>query len=95
MTARNDKRWITVSDSGHPSGRWASTREVYIDAFTDMVDWLACTSRAFVLSLGYDIVAKDPHGSWDFSQVVFMEIGEVLAESGIAGVRGAGGRLFA
>jgi acetoin utilization deacetylase AcuC-like enzyme len=59
------------------------TRHAYIDAFSEMVDKLARTSRAFVLSLGYDIVAEDPHGSWDFSQVVFMEIGEVLAESGL------------
>lgn len=59
------------------------TREAYIDAFSEVVDELAANSSAFVLSLGYDIVAKDPHGSWDFSQVVFMEIGEVLAESGL------------
>ena len=36
-----------------------------------------------MLSLGYDIVASDPHGSWDFSQLIFMEIGEVLACRGL------------
>jgi acetoin utilization deacetylase AcuC-like enzyme len=57
--------------------------DTYLAALTEMVDELARDSRAIVLSLGYDIVAGDPHGSWDFSQVIFMEIGEVLAESGL------------
>jgi acetoin utilization deacetylase AcuC-like enzyme len=57
--------------------------DAYIEAFGEVVDELARASRAIVLSLGYDIVAKDPHGSWDFSQLIFMEMGEVLAESGL------------
>ncbi len=58
-------------------------RDTYIAALCETVDELAGASQALVLSLGYDIVASDPHGSWDFSQVIFMEIGEVLAESGL------------
>lgn len=59
------------------------SRHEYIEALTDTVEELARRSEAIVLSLGYDIVAGDPHGSWDFSQLVFMEIGEALAESGL------------
>jgi acetoin utilization deacetylase AcuC-like enzyme len=57
--------------------------DTYIAALCQTVEELARTSQALVLSLGYDIVASDPHGSWDFSQIIFMEIGEVLAESGL------------
>jgi acetoin utilization deacetylase AcuC-like enzyme len=57
------------------------TRDDYIAAFCETVDELASTSEAIVLSLGYDIVASDPHGTWDFSQVIFLEIGEILAEA--------------
>lgn len=34
-----------------------------------------------VLSLGYDIVAGDPHGSWDFEPAIFTAIGRLLAAS--------------
>jgi acetoin utilization deacetylase AcuC-like enzyme len=55
----------------------------YLDALDEVLEELAQTSTALVLSLGYDIVASDPHGSWDFSQVIFMEIGEALAACGL------------
>jgi acetoin utilization deacetylase AcuC-like enzyme len=59
----------------------------YLDAMNEVIDQLTNTrdqcSQALVLSLGYDIVASDPHGSWDFSQVIFMEIGEELAVRGL------------
>jgi acetoin utilization deacetylase AcuC-like enzyme len=59
----------------------------YLDAMNEVIDELTSTakrsSQALVLSLGYDIVASDPHGSWDFSQVIFMEIGEELAVRGL------------
>jgi acetoin utilization deacetylase AcuC-like enzyme len=56
----------------------------YLDAMNEVIDQLTSESaRALVLSLGYDIVASDPHGSWDFSQVIFMEIGEELAARGL------------
>lgn len=56
----------------------------YLDAMNEVIDELTShCSQALVLSLGYDIVASDPHGSWDFSQVIFMEIGEELAMRGL------------
>lgn len=56
----------------------------YLDAMCEVIDELTSQSaQALVLSLGYDIVASDPHGSWDFSQVIFMEIGEELAVRGL------------
>jgi acetoin utilization deacetylase AcuC-like enzyme len=47
------------------------------------VDALAGSSRAIVVSLGYDIVAGDPHGSWSFSPGIFTEIGRLLAGPGL------------
>jgi acetoin utilization deacetylase AcuC-like enzyme len=57
-------------------------RDIYIDTMSEVIEELVRTSSALVLSLGYDIVASDPHGSWDFSQTIFMEIGEVLSSCG-------------
>ena len=64
---------------------FASTpdRDTYIDTMSEVIEKLLPSSRALVLSLGYDIVASDPHGSWDFSQTIFMEIGEVLSSCGL------------
>lgn len=59
------------------------SRDAYIVALCETVDELASTAEAIVLSLGYDIVATDPHGTWDFSQLIFLEMGEILAESGL------------
>ncbi len=39
-------------------------------------------SAALVVSLGYDIVAGDPHGSWEFEPGIFTEIGRLLAACG-------------
>ncbi|HEX7245308.1 MAG TPA: hypothetical protein VF245_07080 [Solirubrobacterales bacterium] len=38
-------------------------------------------STALVLSLGYDIVAGDPHGSWEFGPEIFVDLGRLLAAS--------------
>jgi acetoin utilization deacetylase AcuC-like enzyme len=61
----------------------APSAGAYLDALASMVDELAPASRAFVLSLGYDIVASDPHGSWDFPPAIFERIGGVMAASGL------------
>lgn len=37
---------------------------------------------ALVVSLGYDIVAGDPHGSWDLEPGVFTAVGRLLAAAG-------------
>jgi len=55
----------------------------YLDALAASVDALAGSSRAIVVSLGYDIVAGDPHGSWSFSPGIFTEIGRLLAGPGL------------
>lgn len=55
----------------------------YIRALREAIDELAQSSAALVLSLGYDTVASDPHGSWDFPPAIFAEIGRVLAASGL------------
>jgi acetoin utilization deacetylase AcuC-like enzyme len=54
----------------------------YLDAVADSIEALARTSAALVVSLGYDIVAGDPHGSWSFSPEIFAQIGSLLAASG-------------
>jgi acetoin utilization deacetylase AcuC-like enzyme len=38
---------------------------------------------ALVVSLGYDIVAGDPHGSWSFGPGIFDDIGALLASAGL------------
>lgn len=57
--------------------------ETYLRALAESVDSLAASSQALVVSLGYDIVAGDPHGSWGFSAGIFTEIGRLLAAPGL------------
>jgi len=46
-------------------------------------DELSASAEALVLSLGFDTVAGDPHGCWGFSPGIFLEIGGLLAASGL------------
>jgi acetoin utilization deacetylase AcuC-like enzyme len=55
----------------------------YLQALGEIVDDLASNAKALVLSLGYDTVASDPHGSWDFPPSIFERIGARLAASGL------------
>jgi acetoin utilization deacetylase AcuC-like enzyme len=55
----------------------------YLEAVAASIDALAEGSAALVVSLGYDIVAGDPHGSWSFEPAIFTEVGRLLAESGL------------
>jgi acetoin utilization deacetylase AcuC-like enzyme len=55
----------------------------YLSAVARSVESLAQTSKALVVSLGYDIVKGDPHGSWGFSPTIFAQIGRLLAGSGL------------
>jgi acetoin utilization deacetylase AcuC-like enzyme len=57
--------------------------ETYLHALREVIGGLAKSSAALVLSLGYDIVDSDPHGSWDFPPAIFRQIGGVLAASGL------------
>jgi acetoin utilization deacetylase AcuC-like enzyme len=56
--------------------------ENYLGVLERSLSELAVESEALVVSLGYDIVAGDPHGSWDFEPRIFTEIGRLLAACG-------------
>jgi acetoin utilization deacetylase AcuC-like enzyme len=64
-----------VEFSGSPDA------DTYLEAVAASIDMLAHTATALVLSLGYDTVAGDPHGSWSFSPAIFARIGRLLAAS--------------
>jgi acetoin utilization deacetylase AcuC-like enzyme len=72
----SSEREVAVEFAGSPEAG------AYLDAVAASVDALAETSAALVVSLGYDIVAGDPHGSWSFEPRIFTEIGRLLAASG-------------
>jgi acetoin utilization deacetylase AcuC-like enzyme len=55
----------------------------YLDAVARSVESLATGSESLVVSLGYDTVAGDPHGNWEFSPTIFAQIGRLLAASGL------------
>jgi acetoin utilization deacetylase AcuC-like enzyme len=58
--------------------------ERYLDAVAECLEELRedYGAAALVVSLGYDIVAGDPHGSWEFEPAIFTEIGRLLAACG-------------
>ncbi len=57
--------------------------EAYLDAVDESLDQIATRCRSLVLSLGYDTIVGDPHGSWDFEPGIFAAIGSLIAESGL------------
>lgn len=59
-----------------------STTE-WLDEASTSVETLAGESGALVVSLGYDTVAGDPHGSWSFPPEVFAQVGRLLSASGL------------
>jgi acetoin utilization deacetylase AcuC-like enzyme len=73
---RERERFVDFEESPHP--------DAYMDALEDtLVEVAGDDARAFVLSLGYDTVASDPHGSWDFPPAIFERIGSALAACGL------------
>lgn len=56
---------------------------LYLHALQDMLEEFTSSSRAIVLSLGYDTVAGDPHGSWQLGPSAFARIGALLAHTGL------------
>lgn len=74
----------------------ATDRELAVEfaGSPDAETWLTAVARsleelrddnectALVVSLGYDIVAGDPHGSWDLEPGIFTAIGRLLAAAG-------------
>jgi len=61
--------------------RSAPASETYLAALARCTHTLARSAEAIVLSLGYDLVAGDPHGSWSFRAPVFERIGRLLADA--------------
>jgi len=55
----------------------------YLGAVERSIDSLASTSKALVVSLGYDTIKGDPHGNWSFSPTIFAQVGRLLAASGL------------
>ncbi len=53
--------------------------ETYLAELARSTHTLARSADAIVLSLGYDLVEDDPHGSWSFRAPVFEQIGLLLA----------------
>jgi acetoin utilization deacetylase AcuC-like enzyme len=63
--------------------RDAPEPETYLDAVDESLDVLTRAARVLVVSLGYDTVAGDPYGSWDFEPGIFAAIGALLAARGL------------
>jgi acetoin utilization deacetylase AcuC-like enzyme len=57
--------------------------DAYLDEVAASIEELAASAAALVVSLGYDTVAGDPHGSWGFAPEIFTAIGRLLARSGL------------
>lgn len=57
--------------------------DAYLAEVAASVEVLSESAAALVVSLGYDTVAGDPHGSWEFDPEVFAGIGRLLAHSGV------------
>jgi acetoin utilization deacetylase AcuC-like enzyme len=55
----------------------------YLRALEGMLDEFTSSCQAFVLSLGYDTVASDPHGSWRLEPTAFERIGALLAQTAL------------
>jgi len=55
----------------------------YLHEVEASIEELAASAAVLVVSLGYDTVAGDPHGCWDFSPQIFTEVGRLLAGSGL------------
>ncbi|HEY0317410.1 MAG TPA: hypothetical protein VGC49_03855 [Solirubrobacterales bacterium] len=55
----------------------------YLEEVAASIEVLAESARVLVVSLGYDTVAGDPHGTWSFSPEIFTDVGRILARAGL------------
>lgn len=55
----------------------------YLRALEAMLADFSERCSAIVLSLGYDTVRTDPHGSWRFMPMAFERMGALLADTGL------------
>jgi acetoin utilization deacetylase AcuC-like enzyme len=84
---------VTNLPPGTPLPRVAGERAVafatapdeaaYLEEVAASIHDLSEIAHALVVSLGYDTVAGDPHGGWDFGPQIFAEVGRLLAHSGL------------
>jgi acetoin utilization deacetylase AcuC-like enzyme len=68
-----DERVVAFGESPDP--------DAYLAEVGASVEQLAASATAFVISLGYDTVAGDPHGCWSFEPSIFSAIGALLARA--------------
>jgi acetoin utilization deacetylase AcuC-like enzyme len=61
--------------------RAAPSAAEWLEEMANSVEALAAECGSLVLSLGYDTVAGDPHGSWAFPPEVFAAVGRLLADT--------------
>jgi acetoin utilization deacetylase AcuC-like enzyme len=61
--------------------RTAPAADTYLDAVAASLQILTQSASVLVLSLGYDTVQGDPHGTWSFSPAIFAQIGSLVAAS--------------
>jgi acetoin utilization deacetylase AcuC-like enzyme len=73
---RTDREWLVEF-------RDAPDAATYLAAVQESIAALARSASVLVLSLGYDTVGGDPHGTWSFAPDIFSQIGELLAASGL------------
>jgi acetoin utilization deacetylase AcuC-like enzyme len=59
----------------------APDADTYLAEVGASVEQLAAGADALVVSLGYDTVAGDPHGCWEFEPRIFADVGRLLARS--------------
>jgi acetoin utilization deacetylase AcuC-like enzyme len=57
--------------------------DTYLQEVEHSIHDLSEIARALVVSLGYDTVAGDPHGTWSFRPEIFAAVGRLLARSGL------------
>jgi acetoin utilization deacetylase AcuC-like enzyme len=73
---KTDREWLVEFRS-------APDENAYLHAVADSVAALARSASILVVSLGYDTVRGDPHGSWSLDPQVFAGIGRLLAACGL------------
>jgi len=59
----------------------APDADAYLAEVAASIEALAADAAALVVSLGYDTVAGDPHGSWGFEPAIFSDVGRLLARA--------------
>jgi acetoin utilization deacetylase AcuC-like enzyme len=57
--------------------------EAYVDEVAASIAALTEPAAALVVSLGYDTVRGDPHGTWTFPPKIFTKVGRLLARTGL------------